>query len=330
MRVVAGMHRGAMLRLRKPATLGSGGDSDILLVDPEVREHHAEIRRMDGHWCVIDLDSGLPISAFETAQRGRFVRTRHAVGGAQIVLTQQMEQAPSSGAPRPALPRSLARAITPLLCAIAVAAGALLIVQLVTPAAASVAPGTRSLASDGWPDVESVASANQPLLVRGYVDDAASLARLRRWLDTQQLSHATVNVRVGAELANRVRDALAEPSLRVDYMPGGTVRVQGTSDKLATRERLRRIAADLSGSVRIDDRVAFVEHPDLTPKKYVLPIRIVDVRPGSTQSMGSFGSDNGARFFAGAVLPDGSEVVAINEDSIEFSMAGRRINYPLK
>jgi Inner membrane component of T3SS, cytoplasmic domain len=325
-RIVAGMHRGAALRLRGAVALGSGDDNDIVLRDPDVRARHAQMRRVDGLWSLFDLQDGSEIPAFQTGRRGRFMRQRHALGAAQLVITQPLPPAPE---PLQAQ-RIVSRVLAPALLVLAASLGAVVIVQLVTPASAGIVSGTRNLGREGWPDVEIVTGANAPMVVRGYVDDAASLTRLQRWLNTQNLGHAMLTVRVGAELAARARDALADATLSVDYQPGGVVRVQGTTTHPAVRERLRRITADLAGAVRVEDRVAFVEAPDLTPKKHVLPVRIVDVRPGNAENGGSFGSENGARYFVGAVLPDGAEVLAISEDSIEFSMSGRRIHYPLK
>ncbi len=333
-RVLAGMHRGAMLRLRNPAALGSDDDNDIVLRDPDVLAHHAELRCVDGLWGLYELAppragtaaAATPIPSFESARHGRFVRSRHALGAAQLVITQAMPLP----APRPDSGQLLSRLLAPLVLLLAACAGAVGIVHLVAPASATQVAGVRSLSREGWPDVQLVNEPNKPLLVRGYVDNARSMARLKGWLADEKLGHGVFAVRDGAELAARVRDALGDASLSVDYVSGGSVRVQGASSKMAVRERLRRITADLAGAVRVDDRVAFVEAPDLTPKQHVLPVRIVDVRPGTRENSGSFGSENGVRFFVGAVLADGSEVLAIGDDSIEFSMNGRRINYPLK
>lgn len=326
MRVVAGLHRGATLRLCEATLLGSHPSNDILLRDPEVRPRHAEIRWVDGCWRLFDLQDGQPIVAFETGRRGRFTRGRHVLGGAQIVITQPAPLEPAA----PARRKPPAQIVAPLLIFLAASVGAVAIVQLMTPVTAGIVSGIRNLADEGFPDVELAAVEGASPVARGYVDDGASLTRLQRWLNARNVGHATVMVRVGTELATRVREALGEPSLAVDYRPGGSVRVQGSSDKLAVRERLRRMAVDLAGTVRIDDRVAFIEEPDRTPKKFVLPFRIVDVRPGYGDNTGSFGNDSGARYFVGAVLPDGAEVVAINDDGIEFSIAGRSIKYPLK
>jgi Inner membrane component of T3SS, cytoplasmic domain/BON domain len=325
-RIVAGMHRGAALRLRGAAMLGSDEDNDIVLRDPEVLARHAQMRRVDGHWSLYDWQDGREIPAFQTGRRGRFVRQRHAIGAAQLVITQALPPEPAARQ----MPRLLSRVLAPALLVLAASLGAVVIVQLVAPANAGMVPGTRNLGREGWPDVSLMAAEKGPVVVRGYVDDPASLTRLQRWLNAQDIGHAPLMVRVGTELAARVRDALGDASFAVHYQPGGTVRVQGTTSDPAVRERVRRITADLAGAVRVDDRVAYVEAPDLTPKKHVLPMRIVDVRPGNADNTGSFGSENGARYFLGAVLPDGSEVVAINDDAIEFSMGGRRINYPLK
>ncbi len=325
-RIVAGMHRGAMMRLRDPVRLGSHDGSDLVLRDSDVRPNHAELRRVDGIWGLYDLHDGSVMPAFKTERRGRFVRQRHAIGSAQLVVTQSIPYV----APRPPMRKLVAKVLAPMALVAALSICAIVTVQLVTPASARVVTGIRTLAGEGFPDVELVTTSNAAPLVRGFVDDAATLDKLQRWLSEQHMGQVMVTVRVGSELVARVSEALAEPELQVAYQAGGKVLVHGTSTKMTVRSHLRRLASDLAGVVRLDDRVVYIEEIDNTPKAYVLPMRITDARPGNDESGGSFGTDTGARYFVGATLPDGSEVVAVHEDNIEFSLAGHRINYPLK
>lgn len=321
-RVTDGLHRGATLRLRGPARVGSAQDNDIVLRDAGVQPHHVELRRVDGVWCLLALPEGQVLPVAERRACGRFLRQRHELGGAGLVLTQ----------PRPPEPvhrrvgRSLRQGAAPVLLALSALLSAGVVVQLVRPASATVPMGTRNLAAHGWPDVNLVSAPDTSLQAVGYVDDADALMRLRQWLQKEGLPHAAMQVRIGAEITLRVREALADPTLSVAYSGGGTVRVQGTSEDMAVRERLRMLTADLAGVVRIDNRVAFYEVPDTSPRQHSLPIRIVNVMPGEN---GSFASDKGQRYFVGAVLPDGAEVVSIDVDSIEFALGNRRITYPL-
>jgi hypothetical protein len=324
LRVTVGLHRGATLRLQGPTRLGSAPDNDIVLHDPGVRAHHAELRRLDGVWGLFDIEDGHEVRAIETARRGRFERRRHGLGAAELVFSQAMP----ARAARQRLQRNLARAVAPVLLCLAVVLGAAVIIQLVPPVSAHLPNETQSLASDGFPDVKLVATPGiQPQLL-GYVADAEALARLKSWLSQHDAQGKTsFQVRVGTELTARVREALADTALTVDYLPAGVVRVQGSSSNLATRERLRSLTAELSGVVRIDDRVAFLEVADTTAREHLLPVRVVDVIPGEN---GSFSNGNGTRYFVGGVLPDGAEVVAIRADAIEFSIGTKNIVYLIK
>ncbi|MBA3596413.1 MAG: hypothetical protein H0W40_03415 [Methylibium sp.] len=321
-RVSAGLHRGAALRLRSAARVGSADDNDIVLRDAGVRPHHAELRRVDGVWSLFALPGGLALPPSESGIRGRFMRQRLVIGSAELVLTQAL---PPEPAPK-RLRRSLGRGVAPVLLALSALLTAGVVVQLVRPASASMPLDTRNLAAQGWPDVNLVAAPDSSPLATGYVDDAASLARLRLWLEQEKLAHAGLQVRVGSELAMQVRDALADPSLSVAYRGAGTVRVQGTSDDMAVRDRLRLLTADLAGVVRIDDRVAFYQVPNTAPRQHALPVQIVSVVPGEN---GNFAGADGARYFVGAVLPDGAEVIAIGPEAIEFAVGKNRITYPL-
>lgn len=325
LRITVGLHRGATLRLQGPVRLGCAPDNDVVLQDPGVRDHHAELRRVDGVWRLFDAGDGHEVRAIEAGRRGRFERRRHGLGAAEFVFSQAMPE----GMTRQRLRHQCSRMVAPLLLCLSAVLGVAVIVQLVPSVSSAHSPNqVRSLATEGFPDVKLIATAGtQPQLV-GYVDDADALARLKRWLGTDDaLAKASVQVRVGSELAARVREALADTALSVDYLPAGVVRVQGSSSNLATRERLRSLANELSGVLRIDDRVAFLEATDTPAREHLLPVRVVDVIPGEN---GSFGNGNGTRYFVGGVLPDGAEVVAIRADAIEFSIGTKNIVYLIK
>jgi len=327
LRITVGLHRGATLKLQGLVRLGCAADNDIVLKDPGVRDHHAELRRVDGVWRLFDAEDGHEVRDIETARRGRFERRRHGLGAAELVFSQAMP----ARITRQRLQRKFSRVVAPLLLCLSAVLGVAVIVQLVpSVSSAHLTNPVRSLATEGFPDVKLIATpGTQPQLV-GYVDDADALARFRRWSARDDaLGKASFQVRVGAELASRVREALDDTALSVDYLAAGVVRVQGSSSNLATRARLRSLASELSGLVRIDDRVVFLEVTDTpTPARdHLLPVRVVDVIPGEN---GSFSNGNGTRYFVGGVLPDGAEVVAVRADAIEFSIGTKKIVYLIK
>lgn len=323
--ITVGLHTGALLRLRGSARIGSAAGNDLVLHDPGVRPNHAELRQVDGVWALVDLASGSRLNPIEAAVHGRFVRTRYGLGAAEFVISQL--------APRRLAIRKLqstANRVLPLtLLSLSAALALAIAIQLLQPAVAKVDAVSHGLTVEGFADVTLVSRSGEPAQLTGYVDDLSALARLEQWVDTQPtLSAAQMHVRVGSELATRVREALGDPALSVNYQPGGVVVVQGSSSSIVTKELLRRITADLVGVVRINDGVAFVDSaPQANVREHVLPVRIVDVIPGP---MGSIGTENGARYFVGGVLPDGAEVTAIRPDAVEFVLGKNRISYPLK
>ena len=325
LRITVGLHSGAMLRLRGPVRIGSATDNDVVLHDPGVHPNHAELRRIDGVWMLVDLDSGRSLRPIETEAHGRFVRTRYGLGAAEFVITQLANRRIALRKLRSTANRALPLALLSLSAALGIA----IVIQLVQPAFAQVDDLSHSLTVEGFADVTIVSNRGGPTHLAGYVDDLAGLARLKEWLDKQPTLRASqMHVRVGSELATRVREELGDPALSVAYQPGGIVVVQGSSDNMVTKDRLRRLTADLAGVVRINDGVAFAEavHPAAV-REHVLPVRIVDLIPGEK---GSFGVGNGTRYFVGGVLPDGAEVTAIRPDAVEFSLGKNRIVYPLK
>lgn len=321
----SGVHAGAQLRLRQsPLRIGSGADNDIVLHDAGVRPHHAELCRVDGRWSLVAAGGTAPFPPLQALARGRFLRQLYGIGAATLVLSQPVTD-------RKEPPRLRAgdwqRAAALLLLLLAVPLGTAAIVQMVRPSETLQKYSASSLAAQGWPDARLVVDPTQQVRVEGYVDDAAQLERLRTWLQEQGHGRPVLGVRVGAEWAARVRDALGKEALQVDYQGAGVVRVRGTTADIAVRKQLQQIRRDLEPAVRFADEVAYVDEAPQTPKPRLLPFRIVNVSPGEN---GSFTTDTGARYFTGAVLSDGAEVTAVDADAVEFRVDGKIILYPLK
>lgn len=326
-RVSAGLHRGAVVQIRNVATLGSLEDNDIVLRDPDVLERHAELRRVDGVWALFFTSTGLAVPAFETIPSGRCIRRRYAIGTAQVVITQA---SPGVKSALRRFSKPLNKLLAPMLLATAAVLASVVVVYFVQPASANVVNGTRNLSQEGWPDVELITNQKLGAVARGYVNNEEELMGLQRWLSGRNIRDAVMEVRVGAKVLARVKEALADATIGADYVGAGTVRLNGTSDKPAVITRIKQLSSDLVGVVRVDNQVAFSKIPDDKPRQHELPFRIVDVQHETKNSSGSFSTDNNARYFVGAVLADGSEVLAIRSDRIEFSSGDRLITYPLK
>lgn len=323
LQIVRGLHEGALLRSRtSPMRIGSAEDDDVQLHDPGILPHHAELRRVDGAWALFVAGGAEAAAPAEQWRRAACTRAVYRLGAAELVLSQCLPLPPAPAAQSQARQRLLATGLFVL----AAALGAGVIVQLIRPAAARVVPGERGLGQHGWPDVRIVVDAQRRRHLQGHVPDPAALASLQAWLKERGLAGLPSTVRVGSELVQRVQDALGDADLAVTWHPGGVVRVQGSSSRLELRGDLQRLAADLKGVVVLEDRVTYVETPEL-PRFRPLPFRIVNVLPGEH---GSFITDTGGRFFVGAVLPDGAQVLAIHADGVEFRLGERTVRYPLK
>lgn len=56
--IIEGIGMGEKFPLNKPVVrIGRGADNDVILQDPQVSRHHAELRREGGRWYIIDLNS---------------------------------------------------------------------------------------------------------------------------------------------------------------------------------------------------------------------------------------------------------------------------------
>jgi type III secretion protein D len=81
LRILSGLHRGATLPLEDEAlAIGAGDDSDVVLVDPDIKQHHATLSRTDTGWLLsaaegllYSADSNQPQSLIDLAE-GDFVR----------------------------------------------------------------------------------------------------------------------------------------------------------------------------------------------------------------------------------------------------------------
>ncbi len=319
----SGIHTGARIRVNQsPIRLGSAAENDIVLRDAGVMPHHAELRWVNGAWSLFVADGAHAFPPLQTQTHGAFVRQRHGIGASSLIVSQLFEK-PS--APVKA-PLQWQRIVAPVLFVSAGLLGAGVFLQFIKPARATLSSvQSKTLATEGWPDVQVKVDEQRGVQVTGYVNDAKALTNLKQWLKTSNLPQPEMTVRVGEELATRVREALGDPGLKVTYLAGGKVRLQGSSEDLNLVTQVQRLRADLAGVVQIEDLVVHTEAAK-QPVQRPLPLRIVSVNPGPN---GSFTTDTGARFFVGAVLSDGAEVSAILSDGVAFKMGEKNVIYPL-
>lgn len=324
--ITGGLHAGASVRSRRCMTLGASTEDDLMLRDPGVQAGHAEIARLNGVWAVLCSAEGSTraLNPRESLQRGHFLRQRYQIGQATFVLTQIVRLKVAPVRPQRSWLRPVI--VSTLACATLVVT-AMTFVTLPSGNPVLEPPDAQTLATRGWPDVQVTPEPGGGFRVSGYVEDAAQLERLHQWLDAKPLGHLSWHVRAGEESVALVRQALGAEGVSVRYAGAGRVRVQGTISDMSVRQRLSVVAADLAGIVQIEDRLAVIDAKANEPRARPLPFKILDVVPGEN---GYFKTDTGARYFVGATLNDGSEVISISVDAIEFRSADRQVFYPLK
>ncbi|MES2888934.1 MAG: hypothetical protein V4739_13110 [Pseudomonadota bacterium] len=326
--ITEGMHEGAFLRGRACMTVGASPQDDLMLRDPGVDPTHAEIARVNGSWALLSSNgtSTRALKPVESRRQGRFLRQRYTLGGASLVLTQLVgPDKPAVTVKRWSRPAVLWPAFLAALT-LMVLAGWFVSHARDVPAV----PPVRNLVAEGWPDVQLGPDLQGGLAMSGYVDDAVQLERLREWWLTQPLQAVhpvSWQVRTGSEVTAMVRKTLNAEEVAVSYIGAGRLRVQGTVSDASVRERLRHLTNDLAGTVQVEDHLAVIDAQASAPRMRPLPFRIMDVVPGPN---GHFRTDTGGRYFVGATLQDGAEVIAISTDVIEFQIGDRQVLYPLK
>ncbi|MFE0014575.1 FHA domain-containing protein [Mesorhizobium sp. NPDC059054] len=90
--VIQGFHSGASLELTKPSyTIGSDGDSDIVLRDPGIESLHARLHRKGSQVEIEAVGGDLKLASGETIRKGQGCRRRLplgiSLGDAQLQLT---------------------------------------------------------------------------------------------------------------------------------------------------------------------------------------------------------------------------------------------------
>lgn len=322
LRVVAGLHVGALLRLSSAACLGRAQDNDIVLHDPGIWEHHAKLQYIDGLWRLIDLGGNHVIRPIEMARRGRFLRSRYGLGAAEVILTQVVNLPLAN---RWFLPTPSGILI---LTSSALIFGFIVYFWSMYPVGDGERISSFSLAEAGFSDVSVVTLPRRKHEVIGYVSDHNEFKNLNLWLRQNfRANQFSLQVRIGSEIVARVREALDDPAFSVEYISPGVVGIHGKINSVELYERLNLIIGDLNGVVRIENDVLFFKKNIAeSVKEHILPIRVVSVSPGEN---GSFSGDDGVRYFVGGILPDGAEVISIRSDVIEFKIGDHFLRHYL-
>jgi hypothetical protein len=326
--VRSGLHAGACLELSQPAyVIGSDADCDVVLRDPGIEPRHCRLIRTALGVSLWDIRPGTthvmrPIAA-EPAQ------SIYQIGDAQIALckreTEEQVVTPALAALRKRSPAQVATAgllIVLVLTTLVIAAADQFAAHLRPELAERLVQGDAALRAQGFKTVHFRTLKQKELEIAGTVPNAAAKNRLRQWIAAGSYKDARFKVHTADSLAQQVRDALGDTSVQARF-DRGRLLLEGTTSRIATRQRIRSVTEDLQGVIAIDDRVAYIEAPEAAGP---LPVRVRDVKVGDARY---FSADNGARYFEGALLPDGAEVIAIDATEIRFRRGGRTLVYEL-
>ena len=356
--VLTGRHEGATAPLDSAVTLvGSGGDYDIVLTDPGVATLHASVAFNPGgrpvvRWHAPQGDEPAVDAAADGPPRRPVEPDWYEpwrIGPVWVALApahfewkayHHWPRADTAAAPAP---RGLARrALLWSAAGLAVATGLLIASGADTSFAGAGAPAADPRAAELQQQrllqvrLAALKLAEVKLdaggaawALTGFVATAAERDALA------QAAHAirpglALRVTVGDELAQRAREFLADPGIQASYAGGGRLRLAGRpqliTEAAALDRRLGLLQADLGSAVALHDaldrtqlRVAAAE-----PVVHPMPVRIAEVH---ADEPAHFRDAAGARYFEGARLADGAEVVRIRADEILFRKNGREIRY---
>jgi type III secretion protein D len=262
-------------------------------------------------------DGALPIYELGTAHIAFRLATREGSADRNVATSQESQIARKRS---PAQIAATALLVILVLTTLVIAAAGQIAAHIRPGVAERLAQGDAALMAHGFNTVHFRSVKKNELELVGTVPTAAEKKRLREWLASGAYKDARFKVHAADALAQQVRDALGDGDVRVRFSRGRLL-IEGTTSRLSTRQRIRSVTQDLRGVIAVDDRVAYVESAEAPGP---LPVRVRDVKVGDARY---FSTDNGDRYFEGAVLPDGAEVVAIEATQIRFRRNGKMLVY---
>lgn len=324
-----GLHAGARLVLvGESCVIGSDPGCEIVLQDAAVRPRHAVLVRSGEGYEMRDLATKPRVIAPDAVLHvDGMVQMCHALQGVRVRIAWPALP-PDEQATRPPARRvAAATAATVLLLGgLIIGAAELVTARQYADPAQRARRAVAALGSSLPAGVRVQVAADGVLEVDGLVADEPARERLVQYIREAGFADLRLHLRSAAALVEQLREALGAPDLQIGYDGQGQVRVEGTTADMAVKARLREIVQRRSRD--IDDRVVLLDMRENKERaKLTLPLRITDVMLGEPAY---FRSDNGGRYYVGATLPDGAEVMAIDEERILFRRGEKDIVYPLQ
>lgn len=346
--VLSGRHDGALAPLAGASTLvGAGAECDIILDDTDLLPLHALVLVSEGgaprvRWFGAGGETAPQEQSVQWFEPLRFGTVWAAAVPADFAW-ERASKPIKPAAPRPAADQKRSergpalRFVLTMAAALPVAAALLALITILgtlRPASAQLGAdeaGVRLrevVAELKLADVTVDTTAQSPSLT-GFVDTFADFDRLAHAARAALHRDVALRVKVGSDLVTRTREFLGDTGIEVGYEGGGRLRLAGRPETLRTRgalqERIGQLRTDLGPTVELEDAIdATALNGFGAPVELALPVRIAEVQ---ADEPAHFRTTDGARYFLGARLPDGAEVVRIGSTEILFRKDGREIVY---
>jgi type III secretion protein D len=348
LRVTAGLHHGAQIRLRQSSLLllGCADDCDVILIDSGVAPRHAAVTLNEGGIAVRALERSLSLDERDVAPGESLTWPDGAtlkLGTASVVLGSEpevlsettesatLERAQQVSSARHSSTRK--RAFTKIVAACAVvgvgAVFATALAPLSTVEPANDIPDQKIaglLTRLGLEKQIHWSSEQGVLSLTGITRDEASYAALVRELTTLGLRpHLQVTSRERA--ASNVKEVFRVNGLDVDaqFAESDVVLVRGLS---ASKQEIDRIVKhalkDVPGlkEIRIADGSETTMLAEASMPIDRVAKRVVSIVNGSPAYVVTA---DGSRYFLGALLPQGQRVVAIDGSSVTLEREGKQL-----
>lgn len=337
LRIVSGLHAGAVRRIqeRSMLLLGSGDDCDIVLSDRGVAPHHALVSFIDGAVTVRALDAPLRVQG-RTLEPGDPMALhgvqRIALGEAVLALGAEADPvwsevlpgyAPAQAAPA----RSRVRGLPVAAAAAAIALATMAIYVAANPKLEhkpDVPQQLKALASEYGIDDARVANDPDGVpVLSGTIDTAAQRGSLQKRLSAAGID-AHLKLRTGEDIAHDVGEVLRSQSVnaRTRYLGNGDVEVAGHfTDMPALVSAVQsRAMTEVEGVRRVLPRnlSAVADTTGVSTKqaaKAKPPVRLVAFVRGPQSYL--LGSD-GNRYVVGDALPSGGTLIALGERAYQL------------
>lgn len=118
-----------------------------------------------------------------------------------------------------------------------------------------------------------------------------------------------------------------DPGIKIAHLAGNQFSASGSSDKASTRSKILRLSTMWAGAIEIRDTITYKLSEDeklgVLPKRS-FPVKIAQVAGGKIPYLETV---DGARFFEGSSLPDGSMIKSISVDVISLEKANKVTQY---